>query len=63
MKRAERVALSLRTGDGVSVSDLEHFAQQTDEFVTLGLLRQSDGKFVLTRKGKSLADSVAEAFI
>ncbi len=63
MKRAERVALSLRTGDGVSVSDLENFAQQTDEFVTLGLLRQSAGKFVLTRKGKSLADSVAEAFI
>jgi oxygen-independent coproporphyrinogen-3 oxidase len=63
MKRAERVALSLRTGDGVSVSDLENFAQQTDEFVTLGLLRQSDGRFVLTRKGKSLADSVAEAFI
>ena len=63
MKRAERVALSLRTGDGVSVSDLENFAQQTDEFVTLGLLRQSDGKFVLTPKGKSLADSVAEAFV
>jgi oxygen-independent coproporphyrinogen-3 oxidase len=63
MKRAERVALSLRTGDGVSVSDLENFAQQTNEFVTLGLLRHSDGKFVLTKKGKSLADSVAEAFI
>lgn len=63
MKHAERVALSLRTGDGVFVSDLENFAQQTNEFVTLGLLRQSDGKFVLTGKGKSLADSVAEAFV
>jgi oxygen-independent coproporphyrinogen III oxidase len=63
MKRTERIALSLRTGNGVSVSDLENFAQQTDEFVMLGLLRQSDGKFVLTGKGKSLADSVAEAFV
>jgi len=63
MKRAEWVALSLRTVDGVSVSDLENFAQQTDEFVTLGLLQNSDGKFVLTPKGKSLADSVAEAFV
>lgn len=63
MKRAERIALSLRTGNGVSASDLDSFAQQTNEFVSLGLLRQSAGKFVLTRKGKSLADSVAEAFI
>jgi oxygen-independent coproporphyrinogen-3 oxidase len=63
MKRAERIALSLRTSDGVSISDLDGFAQQTNEFIALGLMRQSNGKFSLTRKGKSLADSVAEAFI
>lgn len=63
MKRTERIALSLRTRDGVPASDLKHFAQQTNEFIGLGLLRQSDSKFVLTRKGKTLADSVAEGFL
>jgi oxygen-independent coproporphyrinogen-3 oxidase len=63
MKRTERIALSLRTRDGVRASDLKRFAQQTNEFITLGLLRQSNGNFVLTRKGKALADSVAEAFL
>ena len=63
MKRTERIALSLRTRDGVSEAILQPFAKETDEFVQLGLLRQANGKFVLTRAGKSLADSVAEAFI
>ncbi len=40
----------------------EHFGQETTEFISLGLLRESNGNFLLTRKGKSLADSVAEAF-
>jgi putative oxygen-independent coproporphyrinogen III oxidase len=63
MKRTERIALSLRTHDGVSASDLKRFAQETNEFLALGLLRESNGSFVLTRKGKALADSVAEAFL
>ena len=63
MKRTERIALSLRTRDGIPASDLKRFAQQTNEFIVLGLLRQSNGNFVLTRKGKALADSVAEAFL
>ncbi len=63
MKRTERIALSLRTRDGVLASDLKRFAQQRNEFIGLGLLRQLDSKFVLTRKGKTLADSVAEGFL
>ena len=63
MKRTERIALSLRTRDGVSASELRHSAQQTNEFIVLGLLRESDGNFVLTRKGKALADSVVEALV
>jgi oxygen-independent coproporphyrinogen-3 oxidase len=63
MKRTERIALSLRTRDGVSPSDLRRPAQQRKEFIALGLLRKSNGNFVLTRKGKALADSVAEAFL
>jgi oxygen-independent coproporphyrinogen-3 oxidase len=63
MKRTERIALSLRTRDGVRVTDLEGFTQQTNEFIALGLLQQSNGNFMLTQKGKALADSVAEAFL
>ena len=63
MKRTERIALSLRTSDGVSVSELKGFAQERNEFIALGLLQKSSGNFVLTRKGKALVDSVAEAFL
>jgi oxygen-independent coproporphyrinogen-3 oxidase len=63
MKRVERIALSLRMRDGVHASDLKAFSQQTNEFIALGLLEKSKGNFVLTRKGKALADSVAEAFV
>jgi oxygen-independent coproporphyrinogen-3 oxidase len=63
MKRAERIALSLRTRDGISAVELQRFARETDEFIMLGLLREANGKFLLTQKGKSLADSVAAAFL
>jgi oxygen-independent coproporphyrinogen III oxidase len=61
MKRTERIALGLRTRDGIPVSELQDLAQETDELVALQLLRKSNGNFVLTRRGKALADSVAEA--
>src|SRR5712664_3159080 len=35
MKRMERIALTLRTRDGVGASDLKRFAQQTNEFIAL----------------------------
>ena len=63
MKRTERIALSLRTRDGVSAAELKDFGAETDELIGLGLLRKSNGKFVLTSKGKLLTDSVAEAFL
>jgi oxygen-independent coproporphyrinogen-3 oxidase len=63
MKRTERIALGLRTHDGISASELKDFAQEIDELITLRLLRKSNDNFLLTRKGKALADSVAEAFL
>jgi oxygen-independent coproporphyrinogen-3 oxidase len=63
MRRAERIALSLRTRDGVSAALLESFPKETREFTALGLLRRSNGNFILTPRGKLLADSVAEAFV
>ena len=63
MKRTERIALSLRMREGIAASELKQFGKEADEFVSLGLLRKSNGNFLLTQKGKSLADSVAEAFL
>jgi oxygen-independent coproporphyrinogen-3 oxidase len=63
MKRTERIALSLRTSEGVSASELRDFEQVTSELTSLGLLRKSNDNFLLTGKGKSLADSVAEEFL
>jgi oxygen-independent coproporphyrinogen-3 oxidase len=63
MKRTERIALLLRTRDGIPSSELKPFKLQTDELIALKLLERSNGAFVLTRKGKALADSVAEAFL
>ena len=63
IKRAEKIALSLRTLDGAPAKLLEPFPNETREFVKLGLLQRTRDNFVLTRAGKSLADSVAEAFV
>jgi len=63
MKRMERIALRLRTSDGIPSSELKDFAHKIDELAALQLLRKLNGNFVLTRKGKALADSVAEAFL
>ncbi|HEX8490749.1 MAG TPA: radical SAM family heme chaperone HemW [Chthoniobacterales bacterium] len=63
MKRAEKIALSLRTGNGVPSRELAQWPGESREFIDLGLLCESSGNFVLTPRGKLLADSVAEAFV
>jgi oxygen-independent coproporphyrinogen-3 oxidase len=63
MKRNEQIALGLRTRDGVPVAWLQERPNECDEFVRLGLLYRQNGNFVLTKEGKLLADTVAEAFI
>lgn len=63
MKRAERIALSLRTGSGIAATELNPWPEERREFEELGLLRELDGNCILTRQGKLLADSVAAAFV
>jgi len=63
MKRTERIALGLRTRYGVTSSELKDFGQEVHELAALQLLREANGNFVLTRRGKALADSVSEAFL
>ena len=63
MKRAEKIALSLRTRNGIPSHELSQWPNESREFIDLGLLREVNGNFVLTPRGKLLADSVAEAFV
>lgn len=63
MKRGERIALSLRTRNGIPSEELREWPNESREFIDLGLLREVGGRFVLTSRGKLLADSVAEAFV
>jgi oxygen-independent coproporphyrinogen-3 oxidase len=62
-KRLERIALSLRTKEGIAASLLPAGSDRVREFLDLGLVREMNGNLVLTRTGKCLADTVAEAFI
>ncbi|HJT46521.1 MAG TPA: radical SAM family heme chaperone HemW [Chthoniobacterales bacterium] len=63
MKRAERIALSLRTDTGAAAELFNSSPDKTREFLSLGLLRQENDRLVLTRAGKALADSIAAEFV
>lgn len=63
MKRAESIALSLRTGSGVPAEWVQSWPNEIDEFVRLGLMQQNEMHLVLTPAGRLLADSVAAAFV
>lgn len=75
-KRKERIAFSLRTNRGIPRSLLANCAPQLEEMLALKLLTplqnssaksnafaNDEPRFVLTRRGKLLADSVASAFM
>ncbi len=63
MKRAEAIALGLRTRTGVPNEFVEKWPDEIAEFVGLGLMRPDGTRVVLTPSGRLLADSVAEAFL
>ena len=63
MKRTERIALGLRTVEGIPSNELSQWPNERREFEELGLLRAVNGHHVLTRKGKLVADTVAGAFV
>ncbi len=56
-RRAERVAFSLRTSDGVPEPDVQ--PAQADAMEAAGLLIRRNNRLHLTRKGKLLADEAA----
>ncbi len=64
MRQAENIMFGLRTNRGVAAETLLPWPEQVAEFETLGLLETTPAaRVLLTRKGRLLADTVAEAFI
>jgi oxygen-independent coproporphyrinogen-3 oxidase len=63
MKRTEQIALALRTREGISQQELRPWPNESRQFIDLGLLREANGNFILTPRGKLLADSVAAGFL
>ncbi len=63
MKRAEAIALGLRTGVGVPAEWMQDWPNEVAEFVELGLMKRDERRVMLTRSGCLLADSVAVAFV
>jgi oxygen-independent coproporphyrinogen-3 oxidase len=62
-RRGEILAFALRTARGVTRDEIAPWSAAVREFEALGLLREQQGRVALTRRGKLLADSVAEAFV
>ena len=63
MRGAESIAFGLRTNRGVATNDLLPWREQMAEFEALGLIQTAGSRVLLTRKGRLLADTVAEAFV
>ncbi len=61
MKLTERIALGLRTSEGILFDAIS--PQRAHELISAGLLAQTADRFVLTAAGKLLADSVAEELL
>jgi oxygen-independent coproporphyrinogen-3 oxidase len=59
MWRTERVALELRTRDGLDVKAVMVDQEQTARLDALGLIVQEHDRIHLTREGMALADVIA----
>jgi oxygen-independent coproporphyrinogen-3 oxidase len=63
LRNREAIAFGLRTETGVAASALIAHETEVREFRELGLLENRADRIVLTRRGKLLADAVAQAFV
>ena len=63
VRAGEIAAFRIRMAEGIPVAEIGRWSGAMAEFEKLGLVTRSDGIVRLTRRGKLLADSVAEAFV
>jgi oxygen-independent coproporphyrinogen-3 oxidase len=62
-RAGETLAFGLRTARGIAAQAAIPWDADLAEMRSLGLLETRDGRLLLTRRGKLMADSVAEAFV
>ena len=62
-RAGEIAAFRIRTSEGVPRAELSAWADAVGGFEKIRLLEEASGNLRLTRRGKLLADSVAEAFV
>jgi oxygen-independent coproporphyrinogen-3 oxidase len=62
-RAGETLAFGLRTQRGIPIESALPYEPQLAPLRDLGLLQTRDDRLLLTRRGKLLADSVAEAFV
>ena len=60
---SEQIAFGLRTSRGVPLALLEPWKAVVDEYLSEGFFVQEGDRIRLTRKGKFVADTLAEAFV
>ena len=62
-RSAEILAFAIRTHHGVDPADLAPWPGAVAEFFALGFFEYHQNRIILTRRGKLMADAVAEAFL
>jgi len=62
-RAGEIAAFAVRTREGIATNSLDRWREEIREFRELGFLEDRGGRTILTRRGKLMADSVAEAFV
>ena len=62
-RAGEIAAFGVRTREGIATNALNRWSAELREFHELGFLEHCGERTVLTRRGKLMADSVAEAFV
>lgn len=63
MRLGERMAFSLRTNRGIPRDLVGSWQTKVEEYVSEGFLTVESEAYVLTRRGKFVADSLAEIFV
>ncbi|MCE9612018.1 MAG: radical SAM family heme chaperone HemW [Chthoniobacter sp.] len=62
-REGEIAAFAIRTREGLAGADLARWAEELREFEALGFLERKGDRVILTRRGRLMADAVAEAFV
>lgn len=62
-RRGEILAFAIRMREGLAAHEIEPWTKEFAEFRELGFIENQNDRIVLTRRGRMMADSVAEAFV